>query len=156
MFFVLPVTPVRADAKASIVNRVIAKMIDFAVFVALAALLPYPLGPLLGFLYSLLADGMTFGPFHSQSIGKKIMKLSVWNRVTKQPASLRESLLRNSPVGVVTFFGLIPLWGWLILAIVGVPLMIMEVYLMATVETGHRLGDVMGDTEVVEYRGGSR
>jgi hypothetical protein len=28
----------------------------------------------------------------------------------------------------------------------------MEVYLMLSVETGHRLGDVMGDTEVVELK----
>ena len=30
--------------------------------------------------------------------------------------------------------------------------MAMEIYLMITVETGHRLGDVMGDTEVVRER----
>jgi hypothetical protein len=31
--------------------------------------------------------------------------------------------------------------------------MIMEIYLMVSVETGHRLGDVMGDTEVIEVKG---
>ena len=68
----------------------------------------------------------------------------------QRPASIRASILRNAPVGVATFFAIIPVWGWLILGIVGIPLMIMEVYLMATVGTGHRLGDVMGDTEVVQ------
>ena len=32
------------------------------------------------------------------------------------------------------------------------PLMVMEVYLILSVESGHRLGDVMGDTEVVEAK----
>jgi hypothetical protein len=30
--------------------------------------------------------------------------------------------------------------------------MLMEIYLMLRVEDGHRLGDVMGDTEVIEFR----
>ena len=65
------------------------------------------------------------------------------------PASIKASILRNAPVGVATFFAIIPVWGWIILGIIGIPLMVMEVYLMATVETGLRLGDVMGDTEVI-------
>jgi hypothetical protein len=38
------------------------------------------------------------------------------------------------------------------LILIGLPLMIMEVYLMLTVGTGQRLGDVMGDTEVIDVR----
>jgi hypothetical protein len=45
----------------------------------------------------------------------------------------------------IIFFGII-------LGLIGLPLMVMEVYLMISVETGHRLGDVMGDTEVIEKR----
>ena len=55
---------------------------------------------------------------------------------------------------MATFFAIIPIWGWLILALIGVPLMLMEIYLMLSVETGHRLGDVMGDTEVIQARHG--
>ena len=124
-------------------------MMDIILVIALAVVLPYPLGPLVGFLYSLCADGLNFGPFRGQSVGKKLMRLRTVSRVRGAPASLRESILRNAPVGVATFFAIIPLWGWLIAGLLGVPLMIMEVYLMATVEHGHRLGDVMGDTEVV-------
>lgn len=149
MLFVLPLS---SRIKVSVINRVIAKVIDILIVMLLAATLPRPFGPLLGFLYSLGADGMNFGPFVGQSIGKKIMKLRVVQVRTGAPARLKDSALRNAPVGVATFFSIIPVWGWLILALVGIPLMIMEIYLMLTVETGHRLGDVMGDTEVIEVK----
>ena len=148
MLFVLPAS--NSALKVSVMNRVIAKVIDLVFVVALAAVLPYPLGPLLGFLYSLFADGLPVAGFRGQSIGKKVMKLRVQNAVNRVPASLKESALRNAPVGVATFFAIIPVWGWLILGLIGVPLMIMEIYLMLSVDTGHRLGDVMGDTEVIE------
>lgn len=148
MLFVLPAS--NSALKVSVMNRVIAKVIDLVFVVALAAILPYPLGPLLGFLYSLFADGLPVAGFRGQSIGKKVMKLRVQNAVNRVPASLKESALRNAPVGVATFFAIIPVWGWLILGLIGVPLMIMEIYLMLSVDTGHRLGDVMGDTEVIE------
>ncbi|MEK6707150.1 MAG: RDD family protein [Bdellovibrionota bacterium] len=153
MFFVMPLSSVGIKAKVG--NRVVAKVIDLVLVVTVAVMLPYPLGPLLGFLYSLVADGLSFKPFQGQSVGKKIMRLKVINMITKKPASLRDSVLRNSPVGVATFFAIIPVWGWLILGIVGIPLMVMEVYLMLSVESGHRLGDVMGDTEVIELKNAS-
>jgi hypothetical protein len=52
-------------------------------------------------------------------------------------------------VGLCTFFAIIPIWGWIILFLVGIPLMAIEIYLLARVETRQRLGDVMADTEVV-------
>ena len=148
------IDPTKASAaKASVVNRVVAKLIDIAFLMALAVVLPYPVGPFAGFFYSLVADGMGLkGKFEGQSVGKKIMGLRVMSVPRGQPASLRESVLRNAPVGVATFFAIIPLWGWLILGLIGLPLMVMEIYLMMSVETGHRLGDVLGDTEVVDVR----
>jgi uncharacterized RDD family membrane protein YckC len=152
-----------------------AKMVDILLVLLLASLPIYPAGPLLGFAYSLVADGLRLprrggkASARGQSVGKWLFKIRVV-MVTmrnvgasgsggmaegevlvrdRQPASIKASVLRNAPVGVATFFAIIPLWGWIILGLVGIPLMIMEVYLMATVETGHRLGDVMGDTEVV-------
>lgn len=134
--------------KVKVSNRVLAKVVDLMLVVAVAAILPYPLGPVLGFVYSLVGDAFCLGPFVGQSIGKKLFKLQVVNVVTKRPASLRESVVRNIPVGIATVFAVIPVVGWFLLALVGVPLMVMEIYLMLTVESGHRLGDVMGDTEV--------
>lgn len=137
------------QTRLSVTNRVVAKIIDLIIVVALAVILPYPLGPLLGFFYSIAGDGMNFGPFKGQSIGKKAMKLQVVHILQKRPCNVRDSVFRNAPVGVATFFAIIPVWGWLILGLIGIPLMVMEVYLMVSVEKGHRLGDVMGDTEVV-------
>jgi uncharacterized RDD family membrane protein YckC len=140
-----------SSSKVSVVNRVIAKLIDLAIVFLLVGFI-YPVGPLLGFLYSLCADGIGIGGLQGQSIGKKLLRLQVVHIPTRKPASFRDSVLRNAPVGVATFFGIIPVWGWLILGLIGLPLMVMEVYLMISVETGHRLGDVMGDTEVVERK----
>ena len=140
----------RSQPRVSVVNRVIAKVIDIILMIAVAVVVPYPLGPLIGFGYSLAADGMPFAGFRGQSVGKRFMKLQVVNINTRQPASLSESIFRNAPVGVATFFAIIPVWGWLILGLIGIPLMVMEIYLMVTIDTGHRLGDVMGDTDVIE------
>src|SRR5690242_113154 len=123
MFFVLSM---QAHSKVGVTNRVVAKIIDLLLVFFLAVTLPYPVGPLLGFFYSLLGDGMSFGPFRGQSIGKKIMKLQVVHIVTQKPANFKDSALRNTPVGVATFFAIIPIWGWLILALIGMPLMAME------------------------------
>lgn len=138
-----------ASWPVSVTNRIIAKLIDLFVFFVLAAVLPQFLGPLVGFTYSLLADGMNFGNFEGQSIGKKLMGLRVMNHIENRPADFRDSLRRNAPVGVATFFALIPVWGWVILFLVGIPLMAIEVYLIVRVEKGQRLGDVMADTEVI-------
>jgi uncharacterized RDD family membrane protein YckC len=143
-----------APLKVRVSHRVIAKFIDIGLIVAMAGVLPYPLGPILGFLYSLLSDAMNFssflGTFRGQSLGKKIMRLQVVSTKTRAPAQARDSLYRNTPVGVITFFAIIPVWGWIIFFLLGIPLFLMEVYLMSSVAAGHRLGDVMGDTEVVE------
>ena len=132
--------------------RIFAKMVDLLVVFALGGILPYPLGPMAGFLYSLVADGLKLGKVHGQSLGKKLFKLKVeevHENEPRKPCSLRASCLRNAPVGVATFFGIIPFWGWIILGLLGIPLMAIEVYLMVRVDKGRRLGDVMGDTEVV-------
>lgn len=65
-------------------------------------------------------------------------------------------MIRNAPIGVATFFGIIPFWGWIILVLLGIPLLALEVYLMVTLANGGRLGDVMADTHVVEAPRASR
>jgi uncharacterized RDD family membrane protein YckC len=155
--------------RVSLFSRILAKFVDLLLVFALAAFLPYPFGPFAGFVYSLVADGTKLGSFRGQSIGKKLFKLRVVQIVTRnvaepgsggfgeaaslvkemRPPSMRACCLRNAPVGIATFFGIIPIWGWLILGLVGIPMMVIEIYLMATVARGHRLGDVMGDTEVI-------
>jgi hypothetical protein len=137
------------STKVSVSHRVGAKLIDLFFVLLVGSIIPYPLGPLLGFVYSLVGDGMPFKNFRGQSVGKKLMNLQAVRQGDQRPIEWKESILRNAPVGVVTFFAIIPIWGWFILAVVGIPLMALEIYLMLRVDTGQRLGDVMGKTEVV-------
>jgi len=131
------------------VQRVTAKCIDLFIFIFLAAVLPAVVGPLLGFAYTMLGDSIQAGAFKGQSVGKMVIGLRVMSTRTREPATLRDSFIRNSPIGIVTFFSIIPFWGWLIMIVLGPPLMLIEAYLLFRVEKGHRLGDVMADTEVV-------
>jgi hypothetical protein len=143
--------------RANPVRRVGAKFVDLAIVMVFAAAF-YPIGPLLGFVYSLFADALPIKGFSGQSLGKKLLKLRavslrpypVMGKDGFPALSYRDSLFRNAPVGVATFFALIPVWGWAILALIGFPLMIVEIYLLVRAPRGQRLGDVMADTEVVE------
>lgn len=132
--------------KVSTLNRCLAKGVDLFVIFFLSLVLPYPLGVLLGFVYTMIHDGIRQG----QSLGKWLFHLKVIHLKDNQPCTLRESIIRNSPLGVATFFGIIPFWGWIILLVLGIPLVALEIYLMMTLEHGGRLGDIMADTKVVE------
>lgn len=132
--------------RSMVFSRVFSKLIDLTLVIALANVF-YPVGALVGFLYSLFGDSMS-----GQSIGKKLLGLKVVGRLSRNPAGLKDSLIRNIPVGVATLFGFIPIWGWLVLGLVGIPLMIVEVYLMVSVGKGVRLGDAMADTEVISTK----
>lgn len=138
--------------RANPLRRVSAKFIDLAVVMLVSALVIYPLGPLLGFLYSIFADALPLEGFKGASLGKRLLKLRVISLRPDRPNGLmiRDSVVRNAPVGVATFFALIPIWGWAILALIGFPLMIVEIYLLVRAPRGQRLGDVMADTEVLE------
>src|SRR5258708_2993575 len=121
MLLAIPASPsMRAHPKISVPKRVAAKMIDLFLVLLLPRVL-YPVGPLLGFIYSLCADGAHIGALEGQSLGKKVVKLRVMNVKRNAACSLRDSALRNAPVGVATFFGLIPVWGWLIAVLIGLP-----------------------------------
>ena len=127
--------------------RLFAKFIDLLLVVSLGLLLGNGVGSILGFFYSLVADGLPFQKFEGQSIGKKIMGLQV-NTQAQAPASLRVSVIRNIPVGLVTFLMIIPFWGWILSLLVGIPLGLIELSLIARAERHQRLGDVMADSFV--------
>lgn len=137
-----------SELRSLVSKRIGAKMIDLFLVVVVTTLIIYPIGPLVGFAYSIFGDGIPFGKLKGQSIGKKILGLRVFHIVTGYPAGMKDSLVRNTPVGVATFFAIIPFWGWIILILVGLPLLAIEIYLMMSADRAHRLGDVMGDTEV--------
>ncbi|MCM0606866.1 MAG: RDD family protein [Xanthomonadaceae bacterium] len=130
-------------------KRIVAKSVDLLVFVFAAIVLPQFFGPLIGFIYTMVGDAIGVSVFRGQSFGKMVVGLKVVSRVSGQPAGLRDSIIRNAPIGVATFFSIIPFWGWLIMVVMGVPMLLIEAFLLMRTEQGHRLGDVMADTEVV-------
>ena len=139
--------------KAQVSFRVLAKFIDLLLGVFLAIILRYPLGPLVGFLYTLLGDALVFSPFYGQSLGKKLVGLRVIDLTTgKSTLHWRQSFLRNLPIGVVTFFGMIPFWGWLVAIFLGFPLITLEIYFMAKNTKGQRFGDILARTQVIQIQ----
>lgn len=133
------------------IARIVAKLIDFALVMVLGAVLPWLFGPIFALAYSLCADGIKIGPTRGQSIGKKLLGLKV-ESISKSPPhiGIKESIIRNAPLGIITLFALIPIWGWGLLILAGIPIAITEVYLMYRMEHSQRFGDVMADTIVVQ------
>jgi len=144
--------PTAAQRKFAVAQRVAAKMVDLLIVGLLGVLLPTFIGPILGpiagFIYSILGDGFSRLGFKGQSVGKRLMGLRV-KRADGGVLRLRDAFIRNLPVGVATFFAIIPPWGWILCILVGVPLMLIEVTLMLRLEGETRLGDIMAGTRVV-------
>ena len=146
---------IRGDSRAvTLTNRCLAKAVDlFLIFLA-SLILPHPAGVFLGLLYILAHDGLPGG----QSVGKRLLGFRVitfdgtgdGGHGPQIACDYMKSALRNAPLGVATFFAIIPFWGWIISIIVGIPMIAIELYLMATRENGTRLGDVMADSRVVQ------
>lgn len=68
----------------------------------------------------------------------------------KNASHLKTSIIRNIPVGLVTFLMIIPFWGWILSMIVGIPLGLIEVSLIVRADRRQRLGDVMAESVVLE------
>lgn len=132
-------------SKADILHRFIAKAIDFLIGAAMALALS-PIGPIAGLLYILIADGFR----HGQSPGKRMIGLQVLHEKEGSPISFKESIERNIPFAIVYIFSIIPLLGWLLLFIVGLPILLFESYLVYHDEKGIRVGDILAGTQVVD------
>lgn len=130
-----------------IVHRYIAKSIDFLICWAMSIILP-PVGPLAGLLYVFIADGF----WHGQSPGKRLIKLQVIHEKDSTPISFMESILRNIPFAIVYIFFIVPFIGWLLLVIVGLPILIFESYLVCRDVKGIRVGDILAGTQVIEHK----
>jgi uncharacterized RDD family membrane protein YckC len=80
-------------------------------------------------------------------LGKKWVGIRVVDHEGR-PVGLKASVIRNIPVGFVTFLMIVPFWGWILSALVGIPLGLIELSLIARAEQHQRLGDVMADSLV--------
>ncbi len=133
---------------ASLQSRLFAKFTDFLVVVLLGLLLRGGVGSVLGFFYSLVADGLPIKAMRGQSLGKKIMGIQVVDGAGA-PVALKVSIIRNIPVGIITLLMVLPFWGWILSLLVGIPLGLIEMSLIARAKGRQRLGDVMADSFVI-------
>jgi uncharacterized RDD family membrane protein YckC len=111
---------------------VFAKFTDLLVVVLLGLLLRGGVGSLLGFFYSLIADALPVRGMQGQSIGKRLMRIRVVDEIGNPPR-----------------LKVIPVWGWILSFLVGVPFGLIELSLIARAKGHQRLGDVMAETHVI-------
>ncbi len=130
--------------KVARLTRLIAKVIDLIVVFSLG-MVNYPLGIFAGILYLSIADSLGLG----QSFGKKFMGFRVKSLIDGAPCSLKQSVVRNFPLTLPMVFFFLPVWGWILGGILIILLFGFELYLLYSLDSGHRLGDVMADTSVM-------
>lgn len=127
--------------KASLLLRIIAKTIDF-ILIAIAIKIIPQVGYIAGIIYILISDGL----FEGRSIGKKILKLKAISLTTGNAANFKDSIIRNSTIAAAMLFYIIPLLGWLFVAVI----FTLEFLLMLGNKDGMRLGDDFANTYVIE------
>ncbi len=128
--------------KANLLNRFIAKFIDFLV-VALLYEIPLKISFLIGIVYLFIADGFVAG-----SIGKRLIGLRIVAVEHQKEIAFRESIIRNIPFGIAYLAYTVPFVGWLIAA----GIVALESFLMIGNPHGIRLGDEMAKTFVLENK----
>ena len=130
--------------KSSVLKRVMARIVDLLIAWVLALFLP-PAGVILGMVYLAVADGLQKG----QSLGKMVFGLDVV-KPDGSPCDLRSSMFRNIPFVLMYLFFALGFFGWILLVIVGLPILLIELWLIYVDNKGERLGDRIADTRVVE------
>ena len=127
--------------RAGLLLRIAAKILDFILIAAVIEIIPRA-GFFAGLAYLLLSDGLIDG----RSLGKRLIRLQVVSSESGQFCSFRESILRNSTLGLGYLLLLIPWIGWLGSAVVtGI-----ELILLVGSRDGKRLGDELAKTTVIE------
>lgn len=136
--------------KADGTLRGLARICDLGLALAVANA-AHEIGPILAAIYLLAADGLV----HGQSIGKRLFGVRAMVRPPPggrgRPAGYRESVLRNAPFALAALF-----WGvlyfWIVLLIVGVPILAYEAWRAWKDPLGLRMGDLFADTQVVDAK----
>jgi len=137
------------------VKRIIAFVID-AVVSMIIGIIPV-VGGIIGALYMLLRDALPIDALDYQSVGKKLLKLSVVNvedpgaKIDYAASAKRNWMFALGPI--MLFFAFIPIVGWIIDILLGIALLILlitEIVKIFSHEKGIRLGDKTAGTMVIE------
>ena len=128
--------------KADLTTRAIAGFIDLLLVIGLARL-PDVIGFFAATGYILVRDGL----FFSQSIGKKVLGLSVASADDAgTAATYRESIIRNVPLVLAFVLSLVPYAGWAL----GPLALGVEALTALGDERGMRIGDLLARTFTVQ------
>lgn len=125
---------------ADLLLRIIAKILDFIIIVAVTEVIPKA-GFFAGLAYLLIGDGL----FDGRSLGKKLIGLKVISADTNKPCSFKDSILRNSTFAIGYLLYKIPWFGWIFIVIVSV----FEFIILLGSKERMRLGDEIAKTKVV-------
>ncbi len=138
--------------KVHAVDRYMAKGLDLIIMVVIAlvfSVIWYPVGAICAVLYAFFHDNLKDGV----SPGKMIIGLKVIRYPHEElQMSWKVSAMRNMTFGIFAIFAVIPMIGWILMFLVGIPLLIFEAYLIYSMESGYRLGDILAGTRVVSQR----
>ncbi len=127
--------------KAGLLVRTVAKILDFIIIAAAVEIVPKA-GFFAGLAYLLIADGL----FDGRSLGKKLIGLKVVSADAYKSCTFRDSILRNSILGVGFLFYKILWFGWIFLALVSV----FEFIILLGSKNQMRLGDEIAKTIVID------
>ena len=127
--------------RASLLLRTFAKVLDFILIAAAAEMVPRA-GFYAGLLYLLISDGL----FDGRSVGKMLIGLKVVSRSGGEPCSMKESIVRNAPLGAGLLLYKVPWVGWIFIILISA----VEFLLLLGSKDGMRLGDELAKTTVVE------
>jgi|WetSurSiteA1Bulk_404760.scaffolds.fasta_scaffold215232_2 uncharacterized RDD family membrane protein YckC len=127
--------------RAGLFIRAVAKILDFIIIAATAELVPKA-GFFAGLAYLLIGDGF----FDGRSIGKKLIGLKVVSAGTYSPCTFRDSVLRNSTLGLGYVLFNILWFGWFFLLLV----FVLEFIVLLGSSNGMRIGDEIAKTMVID------
>lgn len=125
-------------------SRLLAKFIDLFLVLVLSFAF-YPIGIILSIVYLGWSDALKGG----QSVGKSFIGIKVISLEDGAPCSLKQSVVRNLPLLIPLVLAIIPLWGVILSALIGIPLIAVELYFLFRLDSGNRMGDVLADTTVM-------
>ncbi|MCR9204760.1 MAG: RDD family protein [Halobacteriovoraceae bacterium] len=128
--------------------RMMAKAVDLFIVLVLSVFF-YPLGLGLSAIYIGISDSLQNG----QSVGKKFMGFQVISLEDGNPCTVKQSFIRNIPILVPLVLAMFPLIGPILAIVAGTFLLVLEIFFLFKLDSGHRLGDVMADTSVMGHDG---